>query len=77
MAAVPPGTGLMIMANDHVEVFDNDIHDNQTANCSIISYIATQRPYDDDPPSAPSRQCPTINAEACGLRAVLHTLAPG
>lgn len=47
VADVPPGTGLMIMANDHVEVFDNDIHDNQTANCSIISYIATQRPYDD------------------------------
>ena len=47
VADVPPGTGLMIMANDHVEVFHNDIHDNQTANCSIVSYIATQRPYDD------------------------------
>ena len=31
VATVPPGTGIMIMANDQVEVFDNTIEKNQTA----------------------------------------------
>ena len=30
VATVPPGTGVMIMANDEVEVFDNTIEKNQT-----------------------------------------------
>ncbi|QDV68611.1 hypothetical protein Poly24_23210 [Rosistilla carotiformis] len=47
VATVPAGTGLMIMANDHVEVFDNSIHGNQTANCAVISFLATQRKFDD------------------------------
>ncbi|MBX9791164.1 MAG: right-handed parallel beta-helix repeat-containing protein [Pirellulales bacterium] len=41
VATVPPGTGMIIMANDQVEVFDNDIKDNNTSNLSIISYMAT------------------------------------
>lgn len=47
VAAVPPGTGLMIMANDQVEVFDNEIGGNQTANCAVISFLSTNRPFDD------------------------------
>ncbi|WP_218934112.1 parallel beta-helix domain-containing protein [Rosistilla ulvae] len=47
VATVPAGTGLMIMANDHVEVFENDIHGNKTANCAVVSFLATQRKFDD------------------------------
>ena len=41
VASVPPGTGVMIMANDEVEVFDNTIEKNQTGGLSIISYLFT------------------------------------
>lgn len=38
VALVPRGTGLMIMATDQVEVFDNDITDHHTANVALLSY---------------------------------------
>ena len=41
VAGVPPGTGLMVMATDRVEVFDNDIRDNNTSSVSILSYKIT------------------------------------
>ena len=44
VASVPPGTGVMIMANDQVEVFDNTIEQNQTAGLSIVSYLITDKP---------------------------------
>lgn len=47
VATVPPGTGLMIMATDDVEAFKNEVRDNKTSNVSIISYLFTQKPYDD------------------------------
>lgn len=47
VAAVPQGTGLMIMANDQVEVFENQIGGNQSANCIIISFLSTGRPFED------------------------------
>jgi parallel beta-helix repeat protein len=47
VATVPPGTGVMIMANDQVEVFDNTIHENQTAGISIVSYLLTDKPLND------------------------------
>jgi len=47
VATVPAGTGLMIMANDYVEVFGNNIHGNQTANCAIVSFFAAERKFDD------------------------------
>lgn len=47
VATVPPGTGVIIMANDDVELFDNDIYDNATANVSISSYYVTQNKFDD------------------------------
>jgi parallel beta-helix repeat protein len=49
VANVPSGTGIMIMANRHVEVFDNTVENNQNVNLSIISYLATGRPYEQDP----------------------------
>jgi parallel beta-helix repeat protein len=48
VATVPPGTGMMIMANDQVEVFDNTIEQNQTAGLSIVSYLITNKPIKDE-----------------------------
>jgi parallel beta-helix repeat protein len=48
VATVPPGTGVMIMASNEVEVFDNTIENNQTTALSIISYLLTQKPINDD-----------------------------
>ncbi len=36
---VPAGTGMLIMANADVEVFDNDFSDNRTTNMIITSYV--------------------------------------
>lgn len=47
VATVPPGTGLLIMASDLVEVFDNKFANNQTANLMLISYQTTGRPIND------------------------------
>jgi parallel beta-helix repeat protein len=47
VATVPPGTGVMIMANDETEVFDNTIQDNQTAGLSVVSYMITGKPIND------------------------------
>ena len=41
VAGVPAGSGILINSNDHVEVFDNDIRDNETANIIISSFFAT------------------------------------
>jgi len=40
VAGVPAGSGIVINANDKVEIFDNDIADNQTANILISSYFS-------------------------------------
>lgn len=40
VAAVPAGSGVVIMSNDKVEVFDNEIADNQTANVLIASHYS-------------------------------------
>ncbi len=41
VASVPAGSGIVINSNDKVEIFDNDIADNETANIIISSYYAT------------------------------------
>ncbi len=48
VATVPPGTGVMIMANDEVEVFDNTIENNQTGGLSIVSYLIADKPIKDE-----------------------------
>lgn len=47
VALVPPGTGVMIMAADQVEVFDNTVRDHATTNASIVSYFVTGKPIKD------------------------------
>ncbi len=41
VASVPAGSGVVVNSNDKVEIFDNDIADNQTANLIISSYYST------------------------------------
>lgn len=41
VASVPAGSGIVINSNDAVEVFDNDIADNDTANMIVGSYFST------------------------------------
>jgi parallel beta-helix repeat protein len=38
VATVRTGTGVLIMANDHVWVFDNDLSGNATSNVMVIAY---------------------------------------
>ena len=40
VASVPTGSGVLINSNDRVEVFGNQIADNQTANVIISSYFS-------------------------------------
>lgn len=44
VATVRKGTGVLIMANDNVHVFDNDLSGNATSNVMLISY---REKYDD------------------------------
>lgn len=41
VASVPAGSGVVINSNDLVEIFDNDIADNRTANVIVSSYFST------------------------------------
>ncbi len=41
VASVPAGTGVVVNSNDDVEIFDNDIKDNKTANIIVSSVYST------------------------------------
>ena len=41
VSSVPPGSGIIVNSNDDVEIFDNDLKDNKTANVIISSYFST------------------------------------
>ena len=47
VAAVPPGTGIMVMASDAVEVFDNEIDQNQTTSVLVVSYMVIEEKFSD------------------------------
>ncbi len=47
VAKVPSGTGVMIMANDSVEVFDNTIEDHRSMNLAVLSYYVTEETIKD------------------------------
>lgn len=44
---IPPGSGIIIMAYDSVQVFKNSIINNKTVGCCAVSYQATGRPIND------------------------------
>ena len=50
VASVPAGSGVVINSNDNIEIFDNDIADNQTANIIVSSVYSTG--YKDDKASS-------------------------
>lgn len=41
VASVPRGSGIVVNSNSKVEIFDNDVADNATANVIISSYYST------------------------------------
>jgi parallel beta-helix repeat protein len=41
VASVPAGSGIVVNSNDKVEIFDNDVSDNDTANVIVSSYWST------------------------------------
>jgi parallel beta-helix repeat protein len=41
VASVPAGTGVVVNSNSKVEIFDNDIGNNRTANLIISAYFST------------------------------------
>jgi hypothetical protein len=41
VASVPAGSGVVVNSNSKVEIFENDIADNQTANLIIAAYFST------------------------------------
>ena len=40
VASIPAGSGIVVNSNDQVEIFDNDIRDNRTANVIIASVFS-------------------------------------
>ncbi|MCC6515666.1 MAG: right-handed parallel beta-helix repeat-containing protein [Chitinophagales bacterium] len=47
VADIPPGSGIIVMAYDSVEVFNNTFENNKTLGCCAVSYYATGRPFTD------------------------------
>ncbi len=44
---VPPGTGLLILANDNIEVFENRFRDNKSVNIMVYSFALGGRTIED------------------------------
>jgi parallel beta-helix repeat protein len=47
VASVPDGTGILLLASNNVEVFNNKIINNQSIGTGIISYFMTEKPITD------------------------------
>jgi parallel beta-helix repeat protein len=47
VAKVPKGSGVLILATNNVEIYDNQIINNITSSLSIISYYMTENPIKD------------------------------
>ena len=47
VATVPSGTGMLILATKEVEVYNNQITNNQSVGTGIISYFTTLKPIKD------------------------------
>jgi parallel beta-helix repeat protein len=44
---VPDGTGVLILAANHVDIFDNQIINNKSMGVGVISYFTTENPIKD------------------------------
>ena len=47
MASVPDGTGILLLAANNVEIFENKIINNKSIGTGIISYFMTEKPNTD------------------------------
>lgn len=47
VAKVPTGTGIMVMSTHDIEIFKNNLKDNETSNVSLVSYLTTGNPLKD------------------------------
>ncbi|MCA9014313.1 MAG: right-handed parallel beta-helix repeat-containing protein [Planctomycetaceae bacterium] len=47
VASVPAGSGVLVMATDDVEVFENQIEDNQSFSVSVVSFLIYGKKWDD------------------------------
>lgn len=47
VAVTPAGTGLMVLANDQVELFNNKVENHKTVNALVVSYGVTGFPVKD------------------------------
>ncbi len=47
VSKVPLGTGVMIMAGNNVELFNNKIHNNITVGTAVVSYYLSENPIKD------------------------------
>lgn len=47
VASVPAGTGVMVLATNNVEIFKNQIINNNSIGTSIVSYYMTENPIKD------------------------------
>ncbi len=47
VATIPPGSGMIIMATDSIDIFNNRITDNKTVGCAIVSYFTTGKQLND------------------------------
>ncbi len=47
VGTVPTGTGIIVMANYNVEIFDNDIYNNQTVSILLTSWLSGGKPLTD------------------------------
>jgi parallel beta-helix repeat protein len=45
---VPPGTGVMVLATNNVEIYNNRIINNRTAGTAIVSYYISEIPIKDE-----------------------------
>ena len=47
VASVPMGTGIMVLATNHVDIYENEIFNHKTLGTGIISYFMTELPIHD------------------------------
>lgn len=47
VAITPAGTGMIVLATEDVEIYNNKISNHGTVGVAVISYLFTQRPYND------------------------------
>ncbi len=47
VSEIPAGSGLIVMATDQTEIFDNEFRDNKSYHVAVISFTSTGREYDD------------------------------